>query len=135
MIARYCETARALFPPERRRETEDTSSERSSSQKITAPSYSSSWSFAHSFVRSFLRSQFGLSLVHNLDLFRAITAIRVHLNNRSLIVVRLFPSPPVPSSCLPAAYTLRREIVENGTSCLSIHHRPFGKCVKDVTLS
>jgi len=23
MIARYCETARALFPPERRRETED----------------------------------------------------------------------------------------------------------------
>lgn len=55
-------------------------------------------SFAQ-FVRSFVRS-----FVRNLDLFHAITTIRVHLNNRSLIVIRPFSTPPVTSFWLPAAY-------------------------------
>lgn len=69
-------------------------------------------SLARSFVRSFVLSlsssvrSFVRSFVRNLDLFRAITTIRVHLNNRSLIVIRPFPTPPVPSFWLPAAYTM-----------------------------
>lgn len=58
-------------------------------------------------VRSFVRS-----FVRNLDLFRAITAIRVHLNNRSLIVIHPFPILFVP--VILACGYIRRGALGNG---------------------
>jgi len=69
------------------------------------------------FVRPFVRS-----FARNLDLFRAITAVRVHLNNRSLIVRPLPSAPCIFLIAHVAAHREMKNVLSGEHSSLHAHY-------------